>query len=219
MMRWHSAIGVAVICLGLGGTSVLADERTDAAHAMLNCAAIEDRDERLGCYDAAAGRLKAAMAPPSREKLIADFGAPAGRETPPPTPQPQAQPQATQGQQTQTAAVTPDQEEDEVSLFGVTLFGKAKTEEEFGEEQVKRASEEEGLESITALVSDFGFTPLGDAIVFLENGQVWRQTDGPKVKFPNNPQDRRVTISKAMMGSYTMVVGESKRSVRVRRVK
>jgi hypothetical protein len=226
MMRWHFALGVAALLGVLGGPPALADEREAAANAMLNCGAIATDAERLACYDAAAGRLKAAMAPPSREKLIADFGAPANQQRAQPEAQPQAQtstptptqPQTAPSQSTQTAAVA-QEEDDEVSLFGMTLFGSAKTEEEFGEEQVKKPVGEEGLDSITAMVSDHGFTPTGDAIVFLENGQVWRQTDGPKVRFPNNPQDRRVTISKAMMGSYTMVVGDSNRSVRVRRVK
>jgi hypothetical protein len=229
MMRWHFALAAAAIFTASAGSVALADERSDAANAMLNCAAVATDAERLACYDAAAGRLKAAMAPPSREKLIAEFGAPASQQQQALAPQPQTQtqvagqPQLTQTQptqtETQTAAVARQEEEDEVSLFGVTLFGKAKTEEEFGEEQVKKASEEQGLESITALVSDFGYTPLGEAIVFLENGQVWRQTDGPKIKFPANPQERRVTIRKAMMGSYTMVVADSNRSARVRRVK
>jgi hypothetical protein len=234
MMRWHLALAAAAVLTAAAGSAAMADERSEAANALLNCAAIATDAERLACYDTAAGRLKAAMAPPSREKLISDFGAPANQQqqqqaaSPPPQPQTQVagQPRLTQTQpaqpsqtQTQSAAVAQEEDDDEVSLFGVTLFGKAKTEGEFGEEQVKKAADEQGLESITSLVSDFGYTPLGQAIVFLENGHVWRQTEGPKVRFPSDPQARRVTISKAMMGSYTMVVGDSNRAVRVRRVK
>lgn len=218
-MRWHLALGLAAVSLLSAVGAAQADPRTDAANAVLNCAALTDDAARLSCYDGAAGRLKQAMAPPSRDKLIADFGAPASARTAEPAPAPApAQPQiAAAPAPAQTPAAEAD---DEVSLFGMTILGGAKTESEFGEEQIKDERDEDGnLEQITALVTDFAYTPTGDAVVFLENGQIWRQTDGGKVRFPNNPADRRVTIKTAAVGSYTMQVGDSNRSYRVRRAK
>lgn len=215
-MRWHLALGLAAVSLLTAHGAAQADPRSDAANAVLNCAELTDAAARLSCYDGAAGRLKEAMAPPSRDKLIADFGAPASARTEAPAPTTAPVPGQTQ---TASAPVTPAEEsEDDVSLFGMTIIRGAKTETEFGEEQIER-DVEGNLQQITVLVTDFAYTPTGDAVVFLENGQIWRQTDGGKVRFPNNPSDRRVTIKTASVGGYTMTVGDSNRSYRVRRAK
>lgn len=216
-MRWHLALGLAAISLLSAQGAAQADPRTDAANAVLNCAALTDDAARLSCYDGAAGRLKEAMAPPSRDKLIADFGAPASARTQEPAPAIAPAPGQTQ---TAAAPAAPagEESEDDVSLFGMTIIRGAKTETEFGEEQIER-DVEGNLQQITVLVTDFAYTPTGDAVVFLENGQIWRQTDGGKVRFPNNPSDRRVTIKTASVGGYTMTVGDSNRSYRVRRAK
>ena len=105
------------------------------------------------------------------------------------------------------------------SVFGLTLWGQAQTPEQFGAEQVARANPTEGLDEITAKVVDYAYTPLGMAIMFLDNGQVWRQTDGRKIKFSRDPEKRIVTIKTGIMGSYRLTVGDLNRTYTVRREK
>ena len=105
------------------------------------------------------------------------------------------------------------------SVFGLTLWGQAQTPEQFGAEQVAVANDVQGLESITAKVSDFAYTPLGLAIVFLDNGQVWRQMEGKKIRFSSDPEKRVVEINTGTMGGYRMTIGNLNQSYAVRRVK
>lgn len=169
----------------------IASDRSDRAlDAVIQCSALADDAARLKCFDEAAGAAKVALAPPSREEQTAGFG------------------------QTGPAA---GEEDDGVSIFGLTLW-EATTEEEFGAERIQR-TEEGQITAVTALVTEFAYTPGGDAIVFLDNGHVWRQTDGPKIYFSSDPAARSVTISKELMGGYMLRVGELNRGYRIKRVK
>ena len=119
--------------------------------------------------------------------------------------------------------------EDQTSLFGFNFSGifgssEASTPENFGSSDLQHEpapGSAHPLESITATVTDIAMTPHGKFIVFLDNGQVWRQqeADTGRADFRSKPSDNKVEISRAMMGSYTLSINGSNKSYRVNRVK
>lgn len=171
------------------GSAKAADSRVEALNAAMKCAEIAGDTERLNCYDTAMGRLKEAIEV-TPEEQVAAFGKPG------------------------------ESGGGGFSMFGVTLWGKAQTPEQFGAEQVAIARDDvQGLESIRFKISDYAYTPLGLAIIFLENGQVWRQMEGKKIRFPSDPEERYATISTGTLGGYRMTVGDRNASYSVRRIK
>jgi hypothetical protein len=185
----------------------LADPRDDVLEAMGHCASITDDKARLACYDAVAPRLKDAL------------------NTPP-----------------ATLSHPPTKEEQE-SWFGFDLgdlFGTAPaqqtTPQQFGSDQIPRTSPPTTgggeaasappaappeLDSIAAGVTDYSFTPFKKFIVFLDNGQVWRQmqADTGLAHFNRNPKDNQITIKRGLFGSYNMYINGSHETFKVTRVK
>lgn len=187
-------IAVSFVLLFLSCEPALAVMRDDVLEAMGRCAAVADNQARLACYDAAAPRLKDALATPP---------ASLGRG---PTVQEQQ------------------------SWFGFDvgdLFGGGKgaaTPAEFGKErtpEVQATREREEIDSISAPVSDVAFTPYGQFIIFLTNGQVWRQVQGDadRARFRSPPKENTVTISRGAFGSYSLALNDSNHLYKVTRVK
>ena len=77
------------------------------------------------------------------------------------------------------------------------------------------------MDSITASVTEYAFTPFGKFIVFLDNGQVWKQMQGDAdhAISSKNPKDNKVTISRGFIGSYNLSVNDSAKIYKVERVK
>lgn len=206
----------ARICAGIAiafsialTTAGRADPRDDALDALAKCAAVSEDHARLACYDAAAPKLKSALAAP----------------TPPP------------------AAPTTEQQK---SWFGLSgIFGGGEngrppqtTPKEFGNEslpppppppppppvpgQPAPPPPPQVIDSITAGVTDYGFSVSGRLIVFLDNGQIWRQiegdTDSALHTFRKNGANT-VTISRGLLGGYDLRVNDHARMFKVRRVK
>jgi len=201
-MNWKSFLAAAM--LTVVALPALADPRDDALQAVSKCAAIADGTARLACYDAAAPGVKDALAAPAPEAAP-----PAQVAEQPPTP------------------------EEQESWFGRNiggLFGSAPeqqtTPEAFGSDrlpttQAKVEDQKKELESITQKLTDYAFTPFGKVIVFLDNGQVWRQLQGDpeRLYLKKNPGDNSVTISRGLLGSYDMTANDGSKSIKVTRVK
>ena len=120
--------------------------------------------------------------------------------------------------------------EDQTSLFGLTLpdiFGSSEptSPQAFGANDLPAPPPEPGtpqpVDSITATVTDFATTPTGKFIVFLDNGQVWRQQDSDRgtIHFKHTMSENHVTISRGMLGSYVLSLNGSNRVFKVTRVK
>lgn len=73
----------------------------------------------------------------------------------------------------------------------------------------------ETLETVASPIASLERLRDGSVLVTLENGQVWRQTDGPRQTLWR-PGDR-LLIERAALGSFLAAVEGSGRSVRVRR--
>jgi hypothetical protein len=191
----------------------------DTIAALGKCAALNDNTARLVCYDKIAGRTTTVDAAPQAQ----------------PQAQPQAAPQAQAAAPAQTAAAAPPaSKKDEESWFGIAdWFGSDKvspaaqtTPRQFGSENLPPppaapgAQPLEPLDHITASVSDVAFNYLAHFTVFLDNGQIWQQlaSDDGKAHFSRGKKDM-VTISRGLIGSYNLTIGDHTATFKVKRIK
>jgi hypothetical protein len=189
---------IALLAAGLS-PAVSGPAPEDILESLGKCAAIADNKDRLACYDALAPHVKEAIAAP---------------------------PAALPGNR-------PPTKEEQSSWFGFNLSGlfgaspaQQTTPQQFGQEKTDEVHAKEDaaaheIESITAGVTDYAYTPFGKFIVFLDNGQVWHQIEGDAdhAQFHKNPKDNKVTIERGMIGSYNMLLNDSDKVFKVTRVK
>src|SRR5262245_28708571 len=146
---------VLVTAPGLAQTS-----DRDIMEVLGKCAAITDAAQRLSCYDGAAPSLKSALIKPP------------------------------------TAIARAPTREEESSWFGFSLpnlFGGADgpqvTPQQFGSNTLSQqqratiaggtvAATAQPIDSISASVTEYALNPQGRYVLFLDNGQVWRQQGG-----------------------------------------
>lgn len=196
-MLFVAACGAA-ISFQIG--TAAASPRDDVLSGLQHCSTITEDKARLACYDSLVRPAQEAMARP---------------------PEPQE-------------ATHPPTKEEQKSWFGFDvsgLFGSAPEQqtkpEQFGAENTpavrdKVEQAEKEIDSITAGVTEYAFTPFGKFIVFLDNGQVWRQLQGDsgeKPMFHKNPKDNKVTIERGLIGSYNLSLNDSSRTYKVERIK
>lgn len=105
-----------------------------------------------------------------------------------------------------TPAKTPEQE-------------KQAVEESFGHEALPAARQEaeKKTQEYRAKVAVFSADAYGNLILVLENGQVWKQTDGLETQLLTGEQ--WVTIHRAIMGSYLITIESVHRTYRFKRLK
>jgi hypothetical protein len=188
--------GAAIACQ-FGTAS--ASPRDEVLDGLQKCAGVVEDKARLACYDALVRPAQAALSRPPEPQEV----------THPPT------------------------QEEQKSWFGFDLNGlfnsspsQQTTPQQFGSErlpstQQKVEAAKEEVESISAGVTDYAYTPFGKFIVFLDNGQVWRQLQGDSdhALFRKNAKDNKVTIERGLIGSYNLSVNDSTRVFKVERVK
>ncbi|HSC60983.1 MAG TPA: hypothetical protein VLC29_07100 [Rhizomicrobium sp.] len=198
-MRAIAVTTAGLLAIACGAAQ--AGPRDDVLDAMGKCAALTDDKARLGCYDAVAPRLRDALNQPP-ETL-----------SHPPTP------------------------EEQKSWFGFSLgdwFGNTvppsgqTTPGQFGADRLPPATpttaangapaEPQVLDSITAGVSDYSINPFGKFIVFLDNGQVWKEVDADIAHF-NKGAANTVTIERGALGSYNLRINDGNKVFKVTRVK
>lgn len=195
-MNRHALVFTVLAIAGVATAS--AAPRDDVLEALGKCAAIADNNARLACYDGLAPHVKQALSTP---------------------------PESLGGR-------APTKEEEE-NWFGFNLSGlfgsspeQQTTPEQFGAERLPEthAKEEvaaQEVDSISSGVTDYAYTPFGKFIVFLQNGQVWRQAEGDAdhALFKRHPDENTVTISRGAIGSYNLTLNGSDRRFKVDRVK
>lgn len=194
----HAALAFATFAAGLLPARA-ATPTQDLLEAIGRCAAVADDHARLACYDAVSPRVKDALAvPPS--------SLPANRQ---PTT------------------------EEQKSWFGFDLGGlfaanpsQQTTPQQFGSDKLPETHAKEDVaaatvDSISAGVTEVAYTPFGKFIVFLDNGQVWRQLEGDadRAVFHKPANANKVTIARGFIGSYNLMINDSDKVFKVTRVK
>jgi len=198
MKRSLFAVACAAIAVSQSGT-VLATPRDEVLESLQKCASVTDDKARLACYDGLVRPAQAALARP---------------------PEPQE-------------ATHPPTQQEQKSWFGFDLSGlfgaspsQQTTPQQFGKENLPATKEKEEVaaaevDSITANVTEYAFTPFGKFIVFLDNGQIWRQLQGDSdhAMFNKVAKDNKVVIQRGFIGSYNMTLNDSSRVYKVERIK
>ena len=156
-----------------------------------DCAAIENPDERLACYDTIAGRLPVDTGEAS--------GTASGTVNPVPPKSDAIVPAAPPVAPT-APAVAPTQDEEAI----------------FGSEH-KQKPEKERPHKLQVKWTKKKKDAFGKWIIILENGQVWHQTDNTHFSFKD--PEHWVVISHGLFGSFFMGEPERKAGIRVKRVK
>jgi hypothetical protein len=77
------------------------------------------------------------------------------------------------------------------------------------------------ITEIAATVVEFAKTPRGRSIFFLDNGQVWRQSEGDliDVRAPSPGTPMKVRIETGVLGSYNLMVEGRNGLIKVQRLK
>lgn len=173
-----------------------AGPRDDVLAGMNKCVSVADDKERLACYDALKPQVQAAAAETpqqvAKEEGSSWFGLDHLFEG---RPAPQVEPKQFGSDR------LPAQEQAKVMPPAIAAA--------------------HDLESITATLTDFAFNHTDRFIVFLDNGQVWQQSDGDsdKAHFRTKPGDNTVIITRGMIGTYQLQIGTAKKIYKVTRIK
>lgn len=212
----------AVICAALtfGAPRPAATQDVDAA--LRDCRVLADATSRLFCYDRlvdtrAAGTVVApSLAPSTRAPLsmpgMTTSPVTAAPATAAPTPAAPAAPAASAARPVAPAPVSPAP----VATPPAATASRPRT-DRFGEENLPTARRapagdpDQMRARVTALATD----PYGDAVLTLDNGQVWKQTEGRAFKVDSGTA---VTIKKGMLGAFFLTADDSSRSIKVKRV-
>ena len=203
------------------GGAASAGPQEDVLREFNRCAAISENAARLACFDSLAPSAQAAIAPPAvaavppapaeAAPMIASAPPPAAAPAPPPSPKEQE-----------------DWFGRNIGSIFATAPEQQTTPEKFGADSLPEKQQQEAnvnapqmIESISAKLDDYAFTPMNKFIVFLDNGQVWRQLDGDDghAHFRKKAKDNSVKISRGFMGSYDLVLNGQGLLFKVKRVK
>ena len=154
--------------------------------------------DRLACYDDVARGTSATVSRPLPP-------------APPPAP---ANPV--------TAAAPPPSPRTAQPGFGYNSAAPSRqtTPEAFGSENIQRPASASPVDSITAAITDFSFTPQGRFILTLANGQMWQQIEGDVVRpMLDHRHTRSVTISRGLLGSYNLSFSDQRGRFKVERTR
>jgi hypothetical protein len=204
------ARAVLIAALAAAPYAADADPRQDLVDGMAKCAGIADGTARLSCYDALNPTLKAAQSTPPP---VAAMPPPAAAPAPP--------------------AATADNRPwyDPNRILGVNPREQTAP-QQFGGENLQPPPPPPGtprtaentpppvIESITATVTDYSFNPYDKFVVFLDNGQIWKQLEGDtgtKARFVKGGTNV-VVVSRGFIGSYNMTINDGP-AYKVTRVK
>ena len=186
----------AVVTFAIGATSIggnVALAQSLQEDAIVACLNISDDDKRLACFENAANQLLQ-----SRQQRTATA----------------AQPTDTQN----TSALKPK------SVPSTVVATQTETPGNFGAEDI--ASERKKfaasqLKSIVGKSTKVKTNKLGKVTITLDNGQVWRQqsSDNRRIRLKDDGTPYSIEIKRTSFGGYMLKVNDSKRTIRVKRIK
>jgi len=83
--------------------------------------------------------------------------------------------------------------------------------------EAQKTAEKKELKNIRLKVVKYIYTGTKKFVLFMKNGQVWKQKDDGRVRLPKGEFD--VEIKKGMVGGYNMIVPTRKSLVKVKRLR
>jgi len=182
------------------------------------CAANEVKDERILCLERALREMAGGDAMPAASADDGEGTQPPGERTaqPPTIPHPLSTEAEERGHD-QSGPVTEKlaRQRDETDSHVDSL----------GSEQVARRRGDDGggqEAPVSATVIAFDFVGYRRLLVELDNGQIWRQTNGDRANVTRelrNEQTFDVELRRTGLGGYRMYLGPLDRTIRVERLK
>ena len=102
--------------------------------------------------------------------------------------------------------------------FGFSKPPAPKTTEDYGK---PAPPDTDGVTSVTSNVLEFARTSRGLSVFILENGQIWRQSEGDTsiVRDPTPGAQMKVTIENGFLGSYNLTIEGRHGLIKVTRLK
>ncbi|WP_018997642.1 hypothetical protein [Hirschia maritima] len=199
MLKRFNKLAAMVLCAagisGMADAQEMSDPAKDASvQDVLACRALASNSERLACLDQAMPALEAAF---PVEKLSA---------------QEQLEITVRQNEQTQKAAE---------KVFGQSIDQQARVQTKSASkgQAVSNIERKKELKQIASQIVRIELTPLKKAIVYLENGQVWKQLEADDyIVRVKSSLGKEAVIKKKLLGGYTLRIG-NKRAFRVQRLK
>lgn len=172
-----------------------AETTAETLRALDQCAALADEHQRIGCFDQLGPQVKAALA--------------------------------------RMGAASPPTAQEQKNWFGFDLGGlfgsspaQQTTPQKFGSEALPAQPPAPGeplppeaIDHITAKVTEVSYTPFGKFVLFLDNGQVWRQIDADSDRADFSRNGNTVTIERGALGSYALMIDNSSKTYKVKRAK
>lgn len=200
------ALAVAfVIAGGPAGGAAAAQDGPSLEQRLLACDAIEDLTQRLVCFNAVTAEVREDAAPTSESTPEAAVDTTAAEEEAPAT-----EPAATAAPVASATPAPAEASATAASDFGRDSMPSADRGEDRDKAKKKKEVLQAGIESWREL-SD------GHFLIYLDNGQAWRETDGSHVRIPTKAKS--VEIFRGRFGGYRMRFEGGKRLAWVRRVK
>ncbi|MFC7292021.1 hypothetical protein [Hirschia litorea] len=189
-------INVSIIAMigwvGVGHAQMSDTDEMRVVQDVLSCRSLADSMERLVCLDRALPALAEAFPESALSK------------------QEREELYARQAEQSRAAAE---------EAFGQSIEEKSSNVAQNND--ASRVEEEKittELKELGSVVKDVKYTPRGRAVVYFENGQVWKQLDSDTRKIrAKSAIGESVTVKKKLMGSHMMKIGNG-RLVRVERL-
>ncbi len=161
----------ALVLVAGGGVAAAQDTPLGEVYA---CAEITDDTERLACYDASVGRVKAA-------ETSGEFTA------------------VTKGEIEQVQRDAFGFSMPSLPRLSLPRFGGGGD-----DRPNEKVSEDGQIEELTLGVQSISKDPYGKLLVRLANGQVWQQIDTSNVYYSRKNPPETATIKRAAMGSFRM---------------
>lgn len=112
-----------------------------------------------------------------------------------------------------TIKAKPTQEQ-EIADFGRQQLHKSPV-KKVQEDQKKEKGKE--LKKVKLTVVNVVYTSTRKFVLFMENGQVWKQKEGKRIRLPK--KNFEVEIKKGMVGGFNMIVPRNRSLIRVSRLK
>ncbi|MCB2108486.1 MAG: hypothetical protein KDE14_12340 [Rhodobacteraceae bacterium] len=234
----HGLLARMFVCIGTSWIAATVPATAqDAQDRLKDCRVIYDAMSRLFCYDsvvdtitmgaparvpqpAPAARAPVLTPPPSMTAPSAPVVAAPTTTPAPVATAPRAIPNAPRAIPNAPRAVPSPPPTPAPSAAPLTTASSLPpATPRFGEDNLpperRPAPERDEPDQMRARIASVAVDPYGDAVLTLDNGQVWKQTEGRAYRVKTGAE---ITIKKGMLGAYFLSAKESSRTVKVKRV-